>query len=668
MKYTAGLTNESISKLGISSNFNECISEYIWNGFDADASQVEITFNENELRGIESIKIRDNGIGIIYEDLNKTFKYVLDSNKKVIKRKGNIHGSKGKGRFSFITFADVALWDTVYNDGTSNQKYSIKILKSEATEFDVENKKTTSEILGTEVTLSGIYTLNKEYIFNNKFLSYLKEQFAWFLYLNKDKKYKIIVDGKELNYMESIDQNSSTNFNLNIDEYKFEINFIKWTGKIKEKYYFYFMNSDNVQVYKKSTSFNKNSLYVKSNYFDEFKPLENENKILKDQIDLFDEKNQRDKTFKELYSKLIDFMKNQIETHIKIQAPKQVEQLEKDGAFPNFNPNSKYDEMRKEDLKDVLTELYVIQPKLFNCTLDHRKTIVGFLNLLLDTDEREGIINIMDNINNLTPDERKKLDDILKKTTLSKIVKTVSLIQNRLKVIEALKILVYDETKFTNERDHIQKIVEENYWLFGEQYHMVSADETFDISLSKYLYALYGYKNDTQFKIDNPEHLRRPDIFMARQRPVEYYNSTQKEENIIVELKAPRVILNKEIYRQVDDYLDIISNTSEFNSDLRVWKFILVSNDVDDYIKSLYKSASKDGKQFLVRPGDDYEIYAMTWDDVFKNFEITHRYILDRLRFDKVKIKNEIENISGEEGRKYVNDITDEILNLKDKF
>lgn len=274
----------------------------------------------------------------------------------------------------------------------------------------------------------------------------------------------------------------------------------------------------------------------------------------------------------------------------------------------------------------------------------------------------------MDNINNLTPDERKKLDDILKKTTLSKIVKTVSLIQNRLKVIEALKILVYDETKFTNERDHIQKIVEENYWLFGEQYHMVSADETFDISLSKYLYALYGYKNDTQFKIDNPEHLRRPDIFMARQRPVEYYNSTQKEENIIVELKAPRVILNKEIYRQVDDYLDIISNTSEFNSDLRVWKFILVSNDVDDYIKSLYKSASKDGKQFLVRPGDDYEIYAMTWDDVFKNFEITHRYILDRLRFDKVKIKNEIENIGGEEGRKYVNDITDEILNLKDKF
>ncbi len=29
-----------------------------------------------------------------------------------------------------------------------------------------------------------------------------------------------------------------------------------------------------------------------------------------------------------------------------------------------------------------------------------------------------------------------------------------------------LKTLVYDLVKFTNERDHIQKIIEQNYWLF----------------------------------------------------------------------------------------------------------------------------------------------------------------------------------------------------------
>ena len=120
----------------------------------------------------------------------------------------------------------------------------------------------------------------------------------------------------------------------------------------------------------------------------------------------------------------------------------------------------------------VLTEVCAIQPQLFKTKNSiQNKTIVEFLNLLLDSDERGGIINIMDNILNLTPDERKNLNKVLEKTTLSKIVRTVSIIQNRLKVIEILKVLIYDQTNFTNERDHIQKIIEENYWLFGEQYN-----------------------------------------------------------------------------------------------------------------------------------------------------------------------------------------------------
>lgn len=87
MIYTAGLTNESINKLGISQDFNECICEYIWNGFDAGASKIEIIFNENALGGVDSIYINDNGKGIIYEELDQTFNRVLDSNKKLLKEK-----------------------------------------------------------------------------------------------------------------------------------------------------------------------------------------------------------------------------------------------------------------------------------------------------------------------------------------------------------------------------------------------------------------------------------------------------------------------------------------------------------------------------------------------------------------------------------------------------
>ena len=58
----------------------------------------------------------------------------------------------------------------------------------------------------------------------------------------------------------------------------------------------------------------------------------------------------------------------------------------------------------------------------------------------------------------------------------------------------------------------------------------------------------------------------------------------------------------------------------------------------------------------------------MTWDDVFKNFEINHKYILEKLEFNKVLIKDEVDSLSHEEGRDLVNEITKEILELKNKI
>ena len=66
---------------------------------------------------------------------------------------------------------------------------------------------------------------------------------------------------------------------------------------------------------------------------------------------------------------------------------------------------------------------------------------------------------------------------ILKKTSLENIIDTIKFIEDRYKVIELLKSIVYDLTKFANERDHVQKIVERHFWLFGEQYNLASADQ-----------------------------------------------------------------------------------------------------------------------------------------------------------------------------------------------
>ena len=76
---------------------------------------------------------------------------------------------------------------------------------------------------------------------------------------------------------------------------------------------------------------------------------------------------------------------------------------------------------------------------------------------------------------------------------------------------------------------------------------------------------------------------------------------------------------------------------------MRRWKFFAVSNKVDDFIKEQYDSFKHLHKRFLVHSKGQFEIYAMTWDDIFKSFELKHQYILDKLELDKNKLKEEIE-------------------------
>lgn len=202
-----------------------------------------------------------------------------------------------------------------------------------------------------------------------------------------------------------------------------------------------------------------------------------------------------------------------------------------------------------------------------------------------------------------------------------------------------MKTLIYDLEKFTNEREHIQKVIEDNYWLFGEQYHLVSADKNFEVLLNNYFSHL-EIKNTTPEKIETKEKLKRPDIFICRKSDVPDPNSNDLtiEENIIVELKRPSVVIGNEQFQQVERYLRIIIEEERFNSSYRNWKFILVGKKVDSYITDLYENQKVKGKKFLVQSIRNYEIYAMTWDDLFKLFEIKHNHLINKLDFKEFVI------------------------------
>ena len=282
------------------------------------------------------------------------------------------------------------------------------------------------------------------------------------------------------------------------------------------------------------------------------------------------------------------------------------------------------------------------------------------MNLLLESEERENLLTVIDELVKLSPDQRVQFAGILKKTKLEYIIDTINFVEKRYEIIEILKTIIYDLGKYANERDHIQRIIEHNYWLFGEQYNLASADKSMHKALEGYNYLLYGAKDATEKLSEEAENERRMDIFLSRCLKDRDSYGTLLEENIIVELKAPNVILSKKVLRQVEDYMDFIRSRPQFNSQLRRWKFIAVCKKIDDDVKSRYETFKDRGKPGLVYLTNNFEIYALTWDDIFKMFDLRHSFMLDKLKYDRDEIVKEFnEKYIEENTRKTVNELTE---------
>lgn len=670
MKFKLSANSNSVLNSGLTDDYKKAIAEYIWNGFDAGATCVEIRYHCNDLGGVDDLWVIDNGKGIDYSTLPNTFGAFLDSNKtQTFQRSSDVRGRKGKGRFSYNIISGGASWTTKFKDADGQLKqYEIKIFSTNRAEYDATEPETVpsneTQETGTIVHFLEMRpNLLEDHLTKDAFNDFLSGEFAWFLILNKSKGYSIKIEGEELDYRRLIGDTEEKT--IEVGEYKFKCNFIRWTRNIGDKYYYYLMNSNLREVCKILTSFNNksntfhHSLYVTSTYFNRF----TWDPVAGTRTDGL--VNQSDATYKRLMRDLKGYLSKKEKEYIRaVGATELIAQYERDGILPKFS-NDSYGKARKKDLVEAIQGIYSVQPKIFNkLSNEQQKTMVGFLNLLLDSNERNNLIKIIEGVVRLTPEEREELAETLRATSLSRINSAISMIKNRLLVVEGLKQLVYKLEKFTTERDHIQKIIEENYWLFGEQYSLVTADAPFTKALMEYTYLLDGERDNGSFTAEDAR--RRPDIFISRSHALPGYSySTFLEENIIVELKRPSVVIGKEQYRQIEDYRDIILSQPDFQSQQRKWIFIVVGKEVDDYIKGQYKSFSDKNRPMLVQYQENFEIYAMTWDDVFLSFDHRESFILDKLNFDKQVLHDEIE--AYKKSREGSDSLTKDILTLNTK-
>ncbi len=105
------------------------MAELVWNALDAEATQVRVSFEENQLGGVEAVRIADNGHGLHRDDAARVFSNLGGSWKRSgqqsLVRRRVLHGQYGKGRFRAFSLGQRAVWDTVYEADGEHRRYWI---------------------------------------------------------------------------------------------------------------------------------------------------------------------------------------------------------------------------------------------------------------------------------------------------------------------------------------------------------------------------------------------------------------------------------------------------------------------------------------------------------------------------------------------------------------
>lgn len=645
---TVEITAQGIRKVLNKYTPERAIAEYIWNGFDARATEVRIEVeNGTAFDNIVRIVVKDNGDGIVYEELPVVFKRFYESHKtqgcNVESRFSR--GKNGYGRFTFFKFASVATWHTVYQKEGGFFEYTITMLNERLKQYEAtipslsEATATKTKVVFTDITndcLAGNWT---EVVL----IPYLKAEFAW--YFKVHDECRIYVNNEQLDCSSVIADSEFFDLPIrleNIDDELFHCKYFRWTEKSKEEYSrFYYMSADGELKHQKTTLYNNkgdsfwHSVVITSTFFNHLADIEDEGNTL------FSSLPER-KVFKALNDQLNDYLKDKRRPFLKEQADNMIEKYESEEVFSFYGTN-RWDLLRKEELLEFIRGLYEVEPSVFlRLNKSQKKVFIRLLDLVMDVDNNKALFDILEQVVELDNDSKERFAELLKTTKLKNVISTIQLINDRISTIKALREVNFNKDLKAGEVKHLQKLIEGHYWIFGEEYRLVCAEEAkFQEALNKYKYILYGIKEEEY--IEHPDQYKEMDLFITGQ---DYRNN--RPSNLVVEIKSPTNVpkLNLDHYSQINKYMGVIMDLKEFQDPNAYWTFLLAGLSIDANVerqitdKLIGTCLKQDNCQLIVK----------TWGQILNEADARMKFLLEKLETerDKLSVPDELDKLMEE--------------------
>ncbi|MDD9268920.1 ATP-binding protein [Paenibacillus sp. GCM10023248] len=391
------ISSKGIEKTLRKFDYLQAISEYIWNGFDAQATEVDITLHPNVLGGIDYIVIADNGYGIDRRELERKFTPFYESEKGIdperrTRTTSAMHGKNGIGRLTFHRFATDAIWRTTYEDGFLKNTYTIHIAGNRLDIYQVTQAELTDDDPGTTVTFHNIM---KDFV-PEELLAFLCKEFGWFLELHADKGFALRVNGEPLNYADLIGEKECFTLVDPGTQTVFKIKYVRWQDRINQEYSkLYFIDSHRDEKHKQPTTFNNkgdsfyHSVYIQSKLFDYF-DFESEDQS--GQVEAAFGVSRKSDAFQFLLEEINAFIKLKRRPYLQILSDHVLQEFAEAKAFPAFTDKPE-DTVRKAELEAAIRDLCQHEPRVFTrLNPEQKKLLAHLLHLAMGACDRERLL------------------------------------------------------------------------------------------------------------------------------------------------------------------------------------------------------------------------------------------------------------------------------------
>ncbi len=539
-----------------------------------------------------------------------------------------LHGKNGKGRFKAFALGERVEWNTIYQK--DDKQFSYRITGSAQTLDDFETSdpieiESHNSSNGTEVIINNLKHSFSSLINDSVYLE-LAKIFA--AYLTEYPGLRFEYNGIK------VDPKSAQ---IHTDEYRLgdieisngrkvdvSVAIIEWN--IATERAILLCDSKGISLHElqigkiRAPGFNFTA-YIKSDYFLE---LDKCNQLGLAELD------------PDVLA-IVKVVKNKVKEHFRRRILENqseiVEQWKKEHIYPyedklNLDPVELV-ERQVFDILAVNVQSYL--PSFESTDIKSRKFTFRLLAQAI-RDNPESVQKIIGEVLGLKKEEQDDLAELLEKTQLSSIISSAKIVANRLDFLIGLENLLFDkESKKTLlERDQLHKILENEAWLFHEEFCLSGSEQRLEEVLKTHLDKL-GKREDSTTPVEVGEgRTGRVDIMLHKA----IQPRTGEYEYLIVELKRPSQKINAEVLQQIESYAMAVANDQRFRGVPARWTFMAISNELDDFAKRKSNQRNCPNGQVYDDSELNITVWAKPWADIINNARARLLFINQQLAYE----------------------------------